>query len=96
MLIGALDTTDEDLYRFRWHCKFFVNRNSALLEAARRIGGFDLLIAADLYALPAAVALAEEYDVPLVYDAHEFWPYSHSRIEALGGRVLGASRKGRF
>ena len=22
------------------------------------------------------VALAEEYDVPLVYDAHEFWPYS--------------------
>ncbi len=62
--IGALDSTDEDLNHFRWLCRFFLNVNSSLLEASRRIGGFDMIIAAELFALPAAVALAEEYDVP--------------------------------
>ena len=75
--IGALDATEEDLGRFRWLCNYYVNVNSALLEASRRIGGFDVIVAADLEALPAGVALAEEYGVPLVYDAHEYWPYSY-------------------
>jgi glycosyltransferase involved in cell wall biosynthesis len=75
-VLGALDATDEDLNRFRGLCRYFVNVNTSLLESARRIGGFDVVVAADLHALPAAVALTEEYDVPLVYDAHEFWPYS--------------------
>jgi hypothetical protein len=35
-----------------------------------------VIVAADLDTLPAGVALAEEYDVPLVYDAHEYWPYA--------------------
>ncbi|MBV9752133.1 MAG: glycosyltransferase [Hyphomicrobiales bacterium] len=74
--LGALDITDQDLDHFRWRCNYFLRSNSTLLESARRIGGFDLLVAADLYALPAAVAVAEERGVPLVYDAHEFWPYS--------------------
>ena len=75
--IGALDATEEDLGRFRSLCNYYVNVNSALLEASRRIGGFDVIVAADLEALPAGVALAEEYGVPLVYDAHEYWPYSY-------------------
>ena len=74
--IGALDSTDDDLNHFRWLCRFFLNVNSSLLEASRRIGGFDMVVAAELFALPAAVALGEEYDVPVVYDAHEFWPYA--------------------
>ncbi len=74
--IGALDATDDDLKRFRWFCQFFVTHNSALLEAGRRTGGFDLIVAVDFHTLPAAVALAEEFDVPLVYDAHEYWPFS--------------------
>jgi glycosyltransferase involved in cell wall biosynthesis len=74
--IGALDATEEDVARFRGQCKFFLNTNLALLEASRLIGGFELIVAADLYSLPAAVALAEESGVPLVYDAHEYWPYA--------------------
>jgi glycosyltransferase involved in cell wall biosynthesis len=74
--IGALDATEEDLGNFHWLCNYFINVNSALLEASRRIGGFDVIVAADLDTLPAAVALAEEHGVPLVYDAHEYWPYA--------------------
>ncbi|WP_210497545.1 hypothetical protein, partial [Microvirga antarctica] len=35
--IGALDADEDDLYRFRWFCRYFVMRNSALLHAARLI-----------------------------------------------------------
>jgi glycosyltransferase involved in cell wall biosynthesis len=74
--VGAADPTHADLERFRWSCNSLVKTNSALIEAARRIGGFDLVVAADLDTLPAAVTLAEQYGVPLVYDAHEYWPYA--------------------
>ncbi|WP_210497455.1 glycosyltransferase, partial [Microvirga antarctica] len=40
-------------------------------------GGFDVVVAVDLDTLPAAIALAEEYGVPVIYDAHEYWPYSN-------------------
>jgi glycosyltransferase involved in cell wall biosynthesis len=75
--IGAIDADKDDLYRFRWYCQYFASRNSALLQAARQVGAFDLVVAVDLDTLPAAVALAEEYGVPVVYDAHEYWPYSN-------------------
>ena len=78
---AAADPTQADLERFRWSCNSFVKSNSALLEAARRIGGFDLVIAADLDTLPAAVTLAEQYGVPLVYDAHEYWPYAFPEFQ---------------
>ena len=78
--IGALDVADDDLDRFRGFCNYYVNINSALLDAARRTGGFDVIVAADLDTLPAGVALAEEYDVPLIYDAHEYWPYAFAQF----------------
>jgi glycosyltransferase involved in cell wall biosynthesis len=74
--VGALDATEADLGRFRWLLRHFYNTNCALLEAGRRIGAFDTIVAADMGTLPAAHALAEEYGATVVYDAHEFWPYS--------------------
>jgi glycosyltransferase involved in cell wall biosynthesis len=67
---------DADIAYFQELCLHFTRVGSVLLEGSRRIGGFNLVVAADLYTLPAGVALAEEYGVPLVYDAHEYWPYS--------------------
>lgn len=74
--LGALDATEEDLSRFRWLARHFYDTNCALLEAGRRIGAFDAIVAADMGTLPAALALAEEYGAKVVYDAHEFWPRS--------------------
>jgi glycosyltransferase involved in cell wall biosynthesis len=74
--IGALDASAEDISQFRQLARHFLNANSALLEAAQRIGRFDLVVATDLDTLPAGVALRDETGTSLVYDAHEFWPYA--------------------
>jgi glycosyltransferase involved in cell wall biosynthesis len=77
--IGALGATEQDLNRFRGYARYFVHTNSALLQAARLIGEFDAIVAADLETLPAALVLADESGATVLYDAHEFWP--HSAIE---------------
>ncbi|WOH68183.1 glycosyltransferase family 4 protein [Bradyrhizobium sp. BWA-3-5] len=75
--IGAIDVNPETIDRFRFLCLHFVNTNSALLQAARQIGVFDVVIACDLDTMPAAQTLATEYSAVLAYDAHEYWPHSH-------------------
>ena len=74
--IGVLDALPEDIANFRWVARYVLNTNSALLEAAQRSGRFDLVVATDLDTLPAGVVLKEETGAALLYDAHEFWPYS--------------------
>jgi glycosyltransferase involved in cell wall biosynthesis len=75
--LGALDADDRVLGRFRELCRYFVNTNAALIEAARLTGSFDIIVAVDLESLPAALALAHENNAVVVYDAHEYWPYSY-------------------
>lgn len=74
--IGALDVEAEDLAQFRALARHIINSNAALLEAAERIGRFDLIVATDLDTLAAGAALKDETGALLVYDAHEFWPYA--------------------
>jgi glycosyltransferase involved in cell wall biosynthesis len=74
--IGALDALPEDIANFRWVARYIVNSNSALLEAAQRSGRFDFVVATDLDTLAAGVVLQQETGAALLYDAHEFWPYS--------------------
>jgi len=74
--LGALDADDRVMNRFRELCRYFVNTNAALVEAARLTGSFDVIVAADLESLPAALILAHETQAVVVYDAHEYWPYS--------------------
>ena len=40
------------------------------------MGSADLVVACDLEALPAGVCLKDEFTARLIYDAHEFWPFS--------------------
>lgn len=75
--IGAIDYTEDDLSRFRQLCRYFVDSNGALIEAARNLGHFDAIISCDLETLPSSTALAQEWDAALLYDAHEYWPYSY-------------------
>jgi glycosyltransferase involved in cell wall biosynthesis len=74
--LGALDADDRVMNRFRELCRYFVDTNAALVEAARLTGVFDVIVAADLESLPAALILASETQAVVMYDAHEYWPYS--------------------
>ena len=74
--LGAIDAHADDLARFRWLCKHFVNTNGALIQAGRELGPVDLVVACDLETLPAALVLGSENGAFVVYDAHEYWPYS--------------------
>src|SRR5206468_4521562 len=53
--------------------------NSALMQAGQQLGKFDVVVSADLDVLPAGQTLAASYGAEMVYDAHEYWPYSHFR-----------------
>ncbi len=68
--------------RFKGLCDYFLNTNSALLEAASSLGAADVVVVADLEALPAGVAYASKFGSLLVYDAHEYWPYSAVHFES--------------
>jgi glycosyltransferase involved in cell wall biosynthesis len=79
--IGAHGATPEALARFRGLCAYFVNINSALMEAMANMGPPDLIVAADLDTLPAASAVAAEAGSYCVFDAHEYWPYSYADFQ---------------
>ncbi|MBF9231988.1 glycosyltransferase family protein [Microvirga alba] len=66
----------EDRFRFRSHLNYYVSINSNLIEVCQKLGSPSAIIACDLDTLPAGVALAGGWDIPLIYDAHEFWPFS--------------------
>ena len=70
--LGGFETATE-IERFTWYCSFLYDVNSSLLRAARAIGTCDVIIAADLDALPTAVILARESNAICVYDSHEYW-----------------------
>jgi glycosyltransferase involved in cell wall biosynthesis len=60
--------------------QMFLSCNGALIRAARAMGPADLVVACDLEALPAGVCLKNEFAASLIYDAHEFWPFSFPKF----------------
>jgi glycosyltransferase involved in cell wall biosynthesis len=71
--VGAW-TFDERALTFRWLLQYFLDVTATLLHEGSRLRGIDAIVAADLPALPAAILLAAFFGVPVVFDAHEYWP----------------------
>lgn len=80
--LGAFDANEAEVARFQYLCGYFVEINSALLQAALYLGPFDCIVCADLESLPAAVALKGLWGSTLVFDSHEFWPFSDVKFRA--------------
>lgn len=80
--IGALDADAVDFNRFKELCRYFVNTNSALIQASLNMGRFDLIVCADLESLPAAIALKALWNCHVVFDSHEYWPFSYTDFRA--------------
>lgn len=74
--LGADIGVDSELGRFRELCCYMVDTSAALISAVEKLGVPDVLVSVDLEALFAGAAIAEDYGVPLVFDAHEWWPHS--------------------
>ena len=74
---GAYDADEVDLFRFRDLCRYVFDTNAALFEAAMDIGRCDVIVCADLESLPAAIGLKEVWGCKVLFDSHEFWPFSY-------------------
>lgn len=79
--LGSTVAHETELARFRSICEYMVNTNSALLNVIEQIGAPNLVVGVDLEALFAAVACGETQHVPVVFDAHGYWPYSYTDFQ---------------
>lgn len=64
----------ERLSKFKWYLQYILGTSATLLEMAERMRGIHAVIATDLDTLPAGLIIKAMYNIPLVYDAHEYWP----------------------
>ncbi len=64
---------------FRWYLRFVLEINTGLLEACLATRNVQCLIATDLVTLPAAILYGAIENIPVHYDAHEYWPASDTR-----------------
>lgn len=72
---------EADLKRHQWYCTFLIKLDKAFQSVISTIiheqGVLpDCLVCCDLASLLPGVFLSKRYHIPLVYDAHEFWPYA--------------------
>ena len=79
--LGGAVAHEVEVQRFRKICEHMVNTNAAFLNAVERIGPPNLVVGVDLEALFAAVACGETQGIPVVFDAHEYWPYSYTDFQ---------------
>lgn len=72
-LIGA-PSGCERVSKFKWYLRYLLDTSATLLGMAERMRGIHAVIASDLDTLPAGLIIKGMYNVPLFYDAHEYWP----------------------
>ncbi|CAN0618960.1 conserved protein of unknown function [Burkholderia multivorans] len=62
--------------------QYFLNTAAPLADIGGRVNGIDAIIACDLDTLLPAVLLKQRFGLPIMYDAHEFWPDSEDATTA--------------
>lgn len=56
--------------------RHYATANAALVAGAHDLARFDIVHVNDLEALPAGVLIKRASGAKLIYDSHEYWPYS--------------------
>lgn len=59
---------------FMWYIRYFCRVTQILLAEAVMMRGLHAIIASDLPTLLPALILKGLFDIPVFYDAHEYWP----------------------
>ena len=75
-LLGGIGSVPD----FRFFAKYFLNSNSALYSMGLNFKNLSGIISCDLDTLPAGTMLKNKLKLPLIYDAHEFWPDSSANF----------------
>jgi glycosyltransferase involved in cell wall biosynthesis len=91
--IAAHMAGSDQTERFRALCGRFFDTNMALLQAARLIGPPDLIASIGLEALPGGIIAGRRVGCPVIYDAHEFWPFSTLGMTSWESEVWSAFEK---
>jgi glycosyltransferase involved in cell wall biosynthesis len=73
MLFGAPPQVERNA-QFRWYLQYLLDTAESLLRRASDLRGVHAIIATDLDTMPAALVLKGLLGVPILYDAHEYWP----------------------
>jgi len=72
-LLGAPIESDR-IVSFKWYLRYFLDISATLISNALRFRGLSAVIATDLDSLLAALFLKSVFKIPVIYDAHEYWP----------------------
>jgi glycosyltransferase involved in cell wall biosynthesis len=59
---------------FRAYLKYILQTTAILLDQTAQMSGLHAVIATDLPTLPTALVLKGLFNIPIIYDAHEYWP----------------------
>ena len=65
---------NERVHQFKWYLNYVLTTAATILANVERVRGFHAVIATDLVTLPAALIVKGLTGVPVIYDAHEYWP----------------------
>lgn len=69
---------DERVDQFKWYLNYVLTTAATILANVERVRGFHAVIATDLITLPVALIVKGLAGVPVIYDAHEYWPEADS------------------
>ncbi|MBP9787892.1 MAG: glycosyltransferase [Acinetobacter sp.] len=64
----------ERLKSFKWYVQYILDTTATLVSQVSHIRGYGAIIATDLDTLSAALIIKGMTGVPVIYDAHEYWP----------------------
>ena len=72
-LLGA-PVQSERLVSFKWYLRYFLDTAATLISNGLRFRGLNAVVATDLDSLLPALFLKSVFKIPVIYDAHEYWP----------------------
>ncbi len=64
----------ERVKSFKWYLQYILDTTATLVSQVSHIRGYGAIIATDLDTLSAALIIKGMTGVPVIYDAHEYWP----------------------
>lgn len=72
----CIPANTDRIYFFKQHLRRIINANATIVTQVQRMSGFNAIIATDLDTLISALVIKGIHNIPVLYDAHEYWPES--------------------
>jgi len=70
----GIPPADDRIEHFRWYMQYLLDTTATIMYEASTMKGAGGIIATDLDTMPAALLIKAVKNIPVFYDAHEYWP----------------------